>query len=385
MTIITYTLKAGEKNSDSFYTDLSAFTDEVTAAGERQFEALITSFQVESQGSISRPELVLDLLTLGVLWREYGAQAGTFSPFGQKVLSRLVSARRRVPLLKPAADFLRGLLGWAFGIGQDSRGRSVPLTLDSLEALIDWLEAAGEFKEEVLRIRAWHGFLSGRPDPGSGLTLVEEFAGWFAGASLNALGPYTSNVERFLSERHPRYRGREDYVFTGRERVEYHLYMVGAEIMNRAFRKAFLETKKRIMFVPPCMSAPQDGKCQAVDTPLGARCAACTPGCQVHQVTKLGEKLGVEVFMIPDSFSPLSSGGSGADQSNFGVIGVSCPLTITAGGWEMNRLGIPAQGLLLDHCGCSWHWDPGKGIVTEINFRKLREILGDRNEESPGE
>ena len=41
------------------------------------------------------------------------------------------------------------------------------------------------------------------------------------------------------------------------------------------------------------------------------------------------------------------------------------------------ELGVPAQGLILDHCGCSWHWDPGKGIVTEINFRKLREILGE--------
>ena len=155
--------------------------------------------------------------------------------------------------------------------------------------------------------------------------------------------------------------------------------------MNRAFREAFLKTKKRILFVPPCMSAPQDGQCQAVDTPLGARCAACTPSCQVHQATKLGQKLGVDVYMIPDSFSPLGSDGSGAGRTDVGVIGVSCPLTITAGGWEMKRMGIPAQGLLLDHCGCHWHWDPDKGIVTEINFRKLTEILGDRSEESPGE
>ena len=63
--------------------------------------------------------------------------------------------------------------------------------------------------------------------------------------------------------------------------------------------------------------------------------------------------------------------------SDVGVVGVSCPLTITGGGWEMRRMGIPAQGLLLDHCGCSWHWDLGRGIVTEINFRELKRILGD--------
>lgn len=377
MTIITYSLKAGERNSDRFYQKLAAFSDVVIAAGERRLESLVVPFEAQSQSEFSRPELVFDLLVLGVLWREYGSEAVKFSPLGQRVLAGLVSVRRSAPRLKPAADFLRGVFGWAFRLGDDGRGRAVPLKLDSLSALIDWLEAAGEFKEEVLRIRSWQKFLSGQPDPGSDLALVGEFAEWFAEASLDALGSYTPNVGRFLAKRHPRYRGREDYVFTGRKRVEYHLYMVGAEIMNRAFHEAYRRTEKRILFVPPCMSAPQDGKCQAVDTPLGERCAHCTPTCQVHQVTKLGEKMGVEVFMIPDSFSPLSSGGSGAARTDVGVIGVSCPLTITAGGWEMKGLGIPAQGLLLDHCGCSWHWDPGKGIVTEINFRKLREILGE--------
>ncbi len=378
MTIITYSLKAGERNSDRFYKELAGFTDVIIATGERRLESLVVPFEAQSQGDFSPPEIIFDLLALGVLWREYGPEAVKFSPLGQRVLAGLVSVRRSAPRLKPAADFLRGVFGWAFRLGDDGRGRAVPLTMDSLSALIDWLEAAGEFKEEVLRIRAWHEFLSTQPDPEGDLAAVAEFAEWFAEVSLDALGSYTPNVERFLAEKHPRYRGREDYVFTGRKRVEYHLYMIGAEIMNRAFREAFQKTNKRILFVPPCMSAPQDGVCQAVDTPLGARCAHCTPSCQVHQITKLGEKLGVEVFMIPDSFSPLSSGGSRKKHSDVGVIGVSCPLTITAGGWEMKRLGIPAQGLLLDHCGCSWHWDPGKGIVTEINFGELRELLGEK-------
>jgi hypothetical protein len=151
--------------------------------------------------------------------------------------------------------------------------------------------------------------------------------------------------------------------------------MVGMEIMNRAFREAFLKAGQKIVFVPPCMAAPADGNCQAKDTPNGARCAHCTPGCQVNQVTKYGEKHGIQVFMIPDSFSPLE--GSGKQPEDLGVVGVSCPLTIISGGYEMKRFGIPAQGVLLDHCGCSWHWDPGKGIITEINFRKLIEIVSE--------
>ena len=376
MTIITYTLKAGDRNSDRFFKDLAAFTDAATAAGERQLDALLSAFDAQSQGDFSRPELILDLLTLGVLWREYGADALALPSTRKRLLTGLVRLRRSSPVLKPLADALRGPFSRKLTGGEKPNRR--PLTLDSLAALVDWLEAAGDFREEGNRIWDWQEFLSTRTDPDADLEQITKFAEWFAQASLEALGQYTPNVERFLAENHPRYRGREDYVFTGRRRVEYHLYMVGAEIMNRAFHEAYRKTKKRILFLPPCMSAPRDGKCQAVDTPLGARCAACTPDCQVHQVTRLGEKLGVEVYMIPDSFSPLSSaGGHGMTDASLGVIGVSCPLTITGGGWEMKGLGVPAQGLMLDHCGCPWHWDPGKGIVTEINFRKLREILGE--------
>ena len=38
------------------------------------------------------------------------------------------------------------------------------------------------------------------------------------------------------------------------------------------------------------------------------------------------------------------------------------------------RLGVPAQGLLLDYCGCIWHWDK-KGIPTDINFNQLVRVV----------
>ena len=73
---------------------------------------------------------------------------------------------------------------------------------------------------------------------------------------MDALGRYTPNVEFFLAYSHPAYRWREDFIFTGRQRVEYHLYMVGMEIMNRSFRELFLKAEQKILFVPPCMAAP---------------------------------------------------------------------------------------------------------------------------------
>jgi hypothetical protein len=119
------------------------------------------------------------------------------------------------------------------------------------------------------------------------------------------------------------------------------------------------------------MCAPADS-CKAVETPFGALCQACTPGCRVHQITKLGETLGFGVTMIPDDMKVF---GSGDSANPTGLLGVSCVLTNWNGGWDAGAIGIPCQGLLLDYVGCKYHWDKD-GIPTDTNLKKLREMLG---------
>jgi hypothetical protein len=124
------------------------------------------------------------------------------------------------------------------------------------------------------------------------------------------------------------------------------------------------------------MKARSDDECQARPTPLGARCAACTPGCRVHQLTKLGEKHGFGVLMLPDElavYSGATASPKGDDQ--VGIVGVSCVLTNCGGGWDSKSLGIPAQGVPLDYCGCRYHWHRD-GIPTDINFDHLLEVMG---------
>ena len=71
-------------------------------------------------------------------------------------------------------------------------------------------------------------------------------------------------------------------------------------------------------------------------------------------------------------------GGDGAGGKT-GVVGVSCVLTNWTGGWDAERIGLPVQGVLLDHVGCKYHWDED-GFPTDINLHKLMEVLesGDR-------
>jgi len=84
-------------------------------------------------------------------------------------------------------------------------------------------------------------------------------------------------------------------------RVEYHLNMVGTELLNRALCQAFLATPRKVVLAPPCMRAKRDDECKAVKTAEGQLlCQACTPDCRIHQLTRLGQKHGFEVYLIPD-------------------------------------------------------------------------------------
>ena len=151
--------------------------------------------------------------------------------------------------------------------------------------------------------------------------------------------------------------------------------MLGTELLNRVLRFRFRETSDRIVIVPPCMKARCDDDCEARPTPQGEQCTYCTPGCRVNQVSRLGEKHGFKVFIIPDELKTFSTGESSAtNQPSTGVVGVSCPLTNASGGWEMISLGVPAQGLLLDYCGCSYHWRRER-LPTDLNFAELLRLV----------
>jgi hypothetical protein len=379
MEVITYSLRDGQKNSETFYKEVAVFAEEVLAEAERRVGGVLEAFQafVQETGREalrSRSEYTFELLNLGTFWRVYAQDALALNRAPQRTLAFLARLRRRGGVLKPAADLLRGVLGNLF-LSAHSRGldSSPTLSLDHVDRLLDWLEAACDFRQELKRLRAWRDFLA-EQEPES-LAAVMDLAAWFETRAEAVLGRYTPHVERFLRETHPGYRWREDEVFCGRRRVEYHLDMIGTQILNCAYREAFLETARKVVLVPPCMKAKPDDQCQAHVTPYGARCAGCAPGCRVHQLTKFGEKYGFNVLIMPHELSVFSNGGVEPVASGaVGVVGVSCVLTNPPGGWETKDLGVPAQGVLLDYCGCRYHWHE-QGIPTDINIAELLRVL----------
>lgn len=385
--IVTYSLRNGRNQSTQYYQDITIFTDTFIAEAKKQVGTIVIAFQnhIEStnrETPRSFAEYAFELLTLCILWQTYAGEAVGKSPTMEKLLIKLVKLRRKNAFLKPAVDFVRGLLNFFLRSQKQASDSFINPTIENLDQLLRWMSATGDFKEEVRRLQAWRDFFATQPAQEIGKYLDQSFsfAKWFEADSLTTLGNYTQNVEHFLTETHPSdYRWREDSIFCGRQRVEYHMNMVGAEILNRSFREDFLQTKRKLVLLPPCMKARQDGRCEATETPMGEKCSACEPGCRVHQITQLGKKQGFNVLIIPHELNIFSNGNASLKQDEpLGIVGVSCPLTNVTGGWETKRLGVPAQGILLDYCGCNWHWHLDGGISTDIDFKQLQNVIGDQ-------
>jgi uncharacterized protein len=381
--VITYSLRDGQRCSCSYYRAVAEFTDEVVRQGEQFVGTWLDAFlgDVHNPGleaPRTRAEYIFDLLTLGTLWRIYGRDALAFPKAAGRLLEKLADLREKNARWKKLLDLLRGpLMRWLIPYQRSPHSELPPLTLKNFDSLLNWLSANGRFAQEVKRLQTWREFFARQVDDAlpPDLSPLLAFARWFEKRSKAVLACYTPHVDRFLAEKHPHYRGREDFIFCGRQPVEYHLNMVGTEILNRALRESFLRTAKKVVLVPPCMRAQPDERCKALPTPLGSRCTACTPNCRIHQLTKLGEKHGFAVFTLPDDLRVFSTQ-SVQTQSGaaVGIIGVSCVLTNAPGGWQAREIDIPAQGVLLDYCGCSYHWHK-QGIPTSVNFHQLLHIL----------
>lgn len=248
-------------------------------------------------------------------------------------------------------------------------------TLEKIDHVCRWFEAAGEFREQALRFIRWRAFWGTRnPDQLFRIfSGIEEFTNWFDSESTKALGKYTENVERFLQNADQEYRWREDRIQCSRTRLEYHLNMVGAELMNRAFRAEFSKTEERAVLVPGCMRGKSAGECKAAKLREGLTCTGCFSKCHVNQLREMGIKHNFRVFIIPHT-SDLSLWSPHEGTLLRGVIASACVTTLVEGGWELKRYDVPAQCVLLDYSGCKKHWCISNGIPTMFNLRELKRI-----------
>ena len=370
---ITYSLYGDVTTSDDYYRAITTLADQWMPGAQRTMGDVIATFRVYRQHrelpERSDEEHTFELLALGVLMREHAVEASRWPASAMWMMRQLIWLGGRQPKLEPLTKKLRGWVGWSGRNWALARHGGRP----GLPRLIAWLRANGQ-ASQADRLDEWRRFLEPFTNASSRevLSRAQALAEDFDRVSRIVLGQYTEHVEFFRAEAAQRYRHRYDTELVTRTRLEYHLGMLGSEVMSRAQRERFLATRRRIVIVPPCMRALPDGQCKAVNTPLGARCQACTPACRINQATKLGQKRGFEVYMIPDQLARIGTAG-GKAVGGVGMVGVSCALTNWSGGLDADKIGVPAQGVLLDYVGCSYHWDE-HGIPTEVNLRQLAAV-----------
>lgn len=377
---VTYDLRHGSSGARDFYWNLGGFADRTLELVEAQAGDLLSAYAafVAARGEDvrSRGEYAVELLTLGVTWQRYGAAARHCPAMAARACVALFRLRRAFPRAKPLLDPVRGWLASRLLLGGEASGTALACDTGSLARLIRWLEATGEFKDEVKRLRHWHALgVSRGPEFYAKLwETALRCTVWFRDAAARELGPYTAGVERFLRERHPAYDSREDRIFCGKAEVEYHLCMLSSELTNRGLREAFARTPCKVVLLPACMRPSNGEGCRARQVAGELCCSACSEACAIGRVTRLGLARGFETRIIPHSSGFTRSLLRFRDQEQEGVVAVACALNIVPGGYEMRELRIPSQCVLLDYSGCRRHWHP-TGVPTDLDDRRLLEVV----------
>lgn len=375
--IITYSLLEKNINSDQYYGDVKLLADETLSHGEKILGQVIDEFtKYVSANSIetlrSREEYMLEALIVGVLWNVYGNNAKALTKIQGKILVNLVALRKKGKAIKSSSDFIRGFSSTIF-LNKKSTNE-LEISILGLKKLQGWILASGEFNEEWRRISHWENYFESlqHKELENILKSLISYGVWFKNSSELLVGKYTSNVQPFLKKQKAMHRFKEDIIFTGRQRTEYHLNMVGAEILNRAFKSDFLKTKKKKLLVPICMRDKPSNMCKARNTKDGYICGHCTKECRVNKLSEMGKKHGFEVLIIPHGSSAFTD--KKVKYGEVGIVGVACLLNLISGGLAARQLNLVPQCVILDYCGCKKHWD-SEGIITDINVKELKKII----------
>ena len=381
MNPITYKLNVDGSSASTYYPSIASFTDRVLAHAQssimpiaKKFRIYLIGYALEEPRSVD--EYSYELLNLGTLWRAYGSTALAVNVAPFHFMARLGEWRKTHPRWKPLIDCIRGMiLSYVLVPTPIQRTEYAPRTLSDLERLITWLEATGDFREDAFRYIRWLGYLGTKPNEyfDAMMKNVLEFSDWFEKESEARMGVFTQNVDVFVSSNASRYRWREDRFSCLRSRTEYHLNMVGAEIMNRAFRKEFVSCTHRTVLLPGCMRRRTADECVGIKTQKGIQCTGCEPACHVNQIREMGKRNNFDVMVIPHS-TDLSSWSAKQGEATHAVVGVACLSVLVQGGWELKRNNIPAQCTLLDECGCKKHWHK-TGFPTKLDVRELKRIV----------
>jgi len=128
--------------------------------------------------------------------------------------------------------------------------------------------------------------------------------------------------------------------------------LVDVYVQNASDREQFEGTENRVLFLPHCSRKHMDSRCKATFNPQipSYRCGHCSEDCLVNEATRIGERKGYDVHILP--------GGSCIPEilkkyQYQGVVGVACGQELKLGGEFIKKIGLAAQAIPLVKNGCA--------------------------------
>lgn len=242
-----------------------------------------------------------------------------------------------------------------------------------LENLVLYLTATREYQEEVLRLSMW--LESGKEDDcridrqfWEELSRLTAFLDRLGRENLKQFIPNVESYRENILHTHPE---RKDIALVARKSLEYYLNMLGSQIMNQIFRKGFLASRKKYVFLPGCMTSGGEEGCKAVKSGIGYSCTGCTEECRVNKISGLTSEAGIKTLIV---YHESQIERAEYAEQGTGIVGIACVTGLLSGGWKARRIGFIPQCVLLDYCGCRQHWSHS-GIVTSVSIDRLKKIL----------
>jgi len=141
--------------------------------------------------------------------------------------------------------------------------------------------------------------------------------------------------------------------------------LVDIHVRNVSEREHFKKTKSRALFLPHCSRKYLDNRCKASfhSELTSYKCGHCSDDCLINQATKLAEKKGYDVYVLPGGLCIVDI----LKRNKYeGIVGVACSQEVKLGGDALKHMGLTGQTVPLIKNGCA---------NTSFNLQSLEKTL----------
>ena len=374
-----YDLSKGTTSSSGFYQELGLITETFLENAIQYAYPTIFHYKAfrkkQSKNLKDTDEiLILQFLSTGLYRELYTGNALAASPFWVKTGILFNRLRHRFPGFKKQTDYIRGYIQLQL-LKKSSKGRKkYSQPVEDFNKIVAWMDASGEFAMETGIMKEWSVFFESLTNTDQEMLFQrsQSLALFFMKTVSKKLRTYTAGVRPWQKANTSAHYGSEDMILIRRHEEEYHLNMLGGEIMNRAMRQEFMQRKEKIALMPACLRKSEG--CEARQYRGALICSRCNPQCQVYRCVKANhdEHTTIVLFRHGSEFPRWIA--SLKNRKEYGIVGVACALNLMEGGYRLRKIELPSQCVYLDSPGCRHHWN-AETEGSSMNCQRLKEIL----------